>query len=480
MFEDPNIGVLLVSIVVTVLVFLYAINFGRSPAAKTLSEFFLMGRRGSRWMIGLSYTASMISALLFIGLPGMFYTHGIGAWLYICLPVMFAVLMFKGFGTGIRALQVESNAVSPFEAIGFAYKSRYVGALAFLITAIFVVPVIAMQLVGIGRLLEPFGIEYHIGIFVLVVGFVLYTIFAGMRGDVRTDILQGGLMLFGILFIGYAVVQANNGFGGGSISERLLSVPGPNGLYTVPRLLSVGIMMGALILGHGHYIMRFMIARDDREIERSMPIAAITIFLLYSGAAVVGIVGAELFPGLSSGDQLMGAILSNGFEFLGGLGLVVSGLILACVFASALSSVDSQFLALGAAGTRDVLKAFFGVELSERAEFRAARVFMGLIGLAALMLALNPPALIVQLAVFAASGTMCLVPTFVGAAVLRKKPSGYVAMISISAGFGAFIYLSLNYGADVIWGWHPGIFALVISTVLYGIASIIPTRNARD
>lgn len=470
---------LLVAAAITLLTVLFAVDFGRTPQTKTTNKFFLMDQTAGRFLIGFSYAASMISALLFIGLPGLFYTHGIGGWLYICLPVLVAVSVFAWYGVGVHRLQKKSGAHSPFEALSSAYSGKWIGALSFIITAIFVIPVIAMQLVGIGRLLQPFNIPYEVSVLTLVAFFVFYTIFAGMRGDVRSDLLQGGLMMAGIVFVLYlawSLLQTIETLPATAELAPLFEIPGPNGLFTYPRMISLALMMGALCIAHGHYVMRFMIAKNEREIVKSMPVAALLIVLLYSSAAVIGLIGSVVAPGLESGDQLVGHLLSQAPGLLGPWGMLAGGIVISCILASSLSSVDSQFLALGASATRDIAANVFQLELSETAQLRMARIVMIAIGCAALLLALDPPQLIVQLAVFAASGTMALVPTFVGAVALKRRPPESVAVASIVFGFGGFLGLVFWLGPNGYNGWHPGVMSLGIATLVY-LLGWFPSRN---
>ena len=444
----------------------------RSVEGTTSQNFFLMNMSAGRWRIGISFATTMISAFLFIGLPGLFYSHGIGGWLYVCLPVIFGVATFQWYGTRVRKLQIESKAVSPFEALSSAYHSKWIGAVSFFITSLFVIPVIAMQLVGIGRLLEPFGVPYEMSLVVLVILFLVYTTFAGMKGDVETDLFQGVLMAAGIVFVaclvGWYYTSGHMISGARAVNTSFhYSLPGPNGLFTFERLVSLAIMMSALPIAHGHYIMRFMVAKDNITLRESMPIAAGLIFLLYLSAAIIGLAGAAVVPGLDSGDKLVGTLLSTMDQRVLGLAVLIGGVIIACIIASALSSVDSQFLALGASAVRDVAQGVFGIRLNDREQIFGSRLVMAVIGLGAVFLALDPPQLMVQLAVFAASGTMPLVPTFIGAACLSRPAKPEVALWSIALGMLTFALFVIWRGADGFEGWHPGVIAFLVSAVVY-------------
>lgn len=450
---------------------------GQPRRRKSLDEFLVMKREASVREVGLSYSATMVSALVFVGLPGLFYTHGVGSWLYFCLPVIFGVSTLFWFGSRISVISRRIGANSPFDMMNHIYDSRWIGVAAFALTAIFVIPVIAMQLVAIGRLLQPAGIPYEVGVIIIIAGFLFYTLFAGMRADVRTDVYQGYLMVGGMVFVlGLAIWLVAQGSSSiVAIAESApahYSLPGPRSLFAVPNTVSLAIMLFSLPLMHGHYIMRAMIAEKDEYVARSMWIAGLVIFLLYICAAGIGLLGLALEPGLESGDLLSGRLLHRAEQPLGIAGALIGGVILAAVIAAALSSVDSQFLALGASAARDVLGKAIGLELSDAAQLRVIRLVMLFIGFGAVVMALDPPPLIVQLAVFATSGTMALVPTFAGAVLLRRPPKAGWALASIGIGFFVFIVLMFTVGVEYFWGWHPGVIAFGVSLIVYGLGAL--------
>jgi SSS family solute:Na+ symporter len=482
-----------VALLCTILLVWLAMRPGRpksgiaAPPRKSLEEYLVMRREATVQEVGLSYSATMVSALVFVGLPGLFYTHGVGSWLYFCLPVIFGVSTLFWFGSRISIISRESGAQSPFDAMNYIYGSRWIGVVAFILTAIFVIPVVAMQLVAIGRLLEPAGIPYEVSILILILCFLIYTVFAGMRADVRTDVYQGYVMVFGMVFVLGFATWALLKSGGSIVSAAQAnpahySLPGPRSLFAMPNTISLAIMLASLPLMHGHYIMRAMIAEKDEYVGKSMWIAGLVIFLLYICAAGIGLIGLAVVPGLASGDLVSGELLQMAEEPLGQLGGVIGGVILAAVLAAALSSVDSQFLALGASAVRDVMDKGLRIKLSEWGQLLVIRLAMVFIGGCAVIMALDPPPLIVQLAVFATSGTMVLVPTFAGAVLLPQPPRSVYALASIGIGFLTFVALMFTGGVEGYGGWHPGVIAFAVAVVIYAVGALhrpLPERSTR-
>jgi solute:Na+ symporter, SSS family len=443
--------------------------------SRDLNQFLLWNQKVRWFLLGSSYAASMVSAMVFIPLPGLFYTHGIGAWLFICLPVIFGVSSFLWFGGRLRRLQNRARdpIISPFELVGFAYGSKRLGALIFLYTAIFVIPLIAMQIVSFGRLLEGLlALPYHISLVILVIIFVGYTIFSGMEGDVRTDSVQGFAMLLGLILVAYISVKAFLEQGGtldSALVRPNLNIPGPNGYFTVETLVSVGVTMAALPLVNGHYIMRFMIAKDTDELRKAMYVAPVFIFSWYFLAAVIGITGLISVPGLTSGDLLTGTLLKSQEQYL--WGAIAGGVVLFGILSASLSSVDSQFLALGAGASRDVFNNFFGYQLSDSEQIKLVRVVMVVIGIAAIVMAVNPPRLVIQLNVLAAAGPMVLLPTALCGVLWPQTLRSWVPTASIIIGGVCFVVLHAIYGNDGLGGWSAGFISGLAAIMIFAIGA---------
>ena len=400
--------------------------------------------------------------------------------MFVCLPVIAATSTLFWYGPRFRNLanSLGGDIYSPYEVIGLAYNSRVLGSIIFLLTAIFVVPLISMQIVGFGRLLEGmFAFDYYLSIFSLILVFIIYTIFAGMEGDVKTDLFQASAMLIGLLFLaGYALYVFFNGDFSAHIIDinKHLTVPGPEGYFTTSTLVSIALIMAGLPLVNGHYLMRFMIAKDNKALRKGVQTASLVIFAFYALAAIIGICGLVIEPSLDSGDKLTGVLLDQAStNFIGAL---IAGTILFAIISASLSSVDSQFLALGAGATRDIFKNLLKFELTRPQQMATARAVMFFIGLAAILMAMDPPRLVIQLNILAASGVLLLMPTTISAVFWPKRFSALVPFMSILFGVVTFFVLFYLNGANGFYGWNSGVIAMLVSTIIFVVAAYIESK----
>ena len=90
--------------------------------------------------------------------------------------------------------------------------------------------------------------------------------------------------------------------------------------------------------GQPHILVRFMAIRDQAAVRRGTLIATVWMFLLFSGAILLGISAHAVYGGLPDPEQ---ALPIAAVDFLPG---AVAGLVIAAVLAAICSTADSQLL----------------------------------------------------------------------------------------------------------------------------------------
>lgn len=452
----------------------------------TTNTYFLMDQKVSGVFLTATYCASLLSAFTFVGIPGFFYTHGIGTWLFIVMADVGAVLGFYVFGRVLRRLYQTYKSYSPFEIIGKHYGSRALSVTAFVVTVVFVVPHLAVQIAGIGRLAEGLGINYGVATAVSLAVLLIYTLAAGMWGDVWTDVIQG-IVMFGGLWIVAIVLLGNWDYNPSMMfqavrdsgKETLLSLPGPYGFYSYPMLISILIMFISLPIVHAPFAMRFLLPKGQKELKQATIHVPWVLVLFFLPTLVIGIGGAVLYAGLESGDQLIGTVLLNLFGKGSTCGAALLGLILTAMVFAALSTVDSQLLTLGATFSRDIYRSLWHQKAPDRNEIKVARVTMLLITVLSFIVARRPPQLIIQLSLLSAAGTLQLLPAFVGIAAKKHRPSPQSALASIMVGLLVFAAAQWLFNPQILHGFHPGIVGLLAGTITIFVVEFVYRYSVR-
>lgn len=437
-----------------------------------LTEFFVAGR-GIGGIIGfLTWSATLFSAFTLVGLPGFFYTHGIGSWVFIAFADTYMGVMFYLIGRRLWRLSRQFDFITPTELLGYRFASPGLSILAVTVSTLFLLPYIAIQMIGVGRLLEGAtggGIPYLWGSFLLLLVVLIYSEMGGMRAVAWTDALQG--ILFFLLF--YVVVAFFVGREWGGIGPMfrqvaeakpaLLSAPGPTGYFTYGTLVSLFLFIIGMPLTQPQLAVRYFIPRSERSL-RIMTVASSTFAtLIVIPALLIGLGGAVTFPNLRSGDLLLSEVLTRYVPPL------LAGLVICAVIAAAMSTVDSQILVLGSLFAKDIYSNLSLRERTEGEKMRAARIAICACMAAAFLLSIRPVPLLVQLAILSFAGTFQLAPAYLAALFWpRATRAGAVASIPV----GIAVLLLGQWVLPQAWlGLHPGVWGFLLGLLtLIGVS----------
>ena len=443
----------------------------RHESRKNIEEFYVAGRNIGWIITFLTFSATLFSAFTLVGMPGFFYTHGIGSWTFIAIADTFMALMVPLVGYRIWKAGKVFGFVTPAQFLGERYESRSVLYIAVVVQFLFLLPYMSIQAIGIAKLLQSAaGIPYLIGLIIALIATYIYIETGGMRAVAWTDAI-----LALTLFIGaYAVSLWFLGKHFGSLSNMfhrvyrvkkdLLTIPGPRHLFTTTMLISFFIMIFAMPATQFQLTTRYFIAKDVKTLKKSMIGMAIFASFVLFPSMILGIGAAYVWPHLKSGDMVLGRVLSELSPLL-----IVIGII--AVFAAALSTIDSQLLLLSSLFTRDVVLELKG-ELSMKEKLRINRIVVLVLSLIIFFISLNPPKLIVQLSILSFAGTLQILPAMLGALYWRRA-TGTAAAWSTVVGILALVLLKFFKLHINLHGWHPAIWGLVVATIVFVVISLL-------
>ena len=230
-----------------------------------------------------------------------------------------------------------------------------------------------------------------------------------------------------------------------------VSGPGPSRRSTegfLPLSLAFSFFFMWAIAGTGqpsHYV-RLMAFRDSRTLMRSIVTVAFYYSMIYFPLVIIFCCARILMPGMETeSDRIMPAIAiylteNAGVAWLGGL-------LVAAPFAAVMSTVDSFLLMISSALVRDVYQRNINPQVGERRIRQLTYVVTTLIGIGAMVGAVNPPQFLQDIIVYTGSG---LAACFLGPTVFalywpRANVQG--CMAGMLAGFATHLAM---YGAGII------------------------------
>ena len=290
---------------------------------------------------------------------------------------------------------------------------------ASIIAFVFLIPYTAGVYKGISTLFEMgFGIPYEYCVVIMAILTAVYVILGGYKATAMNDFIQGIIMLFGIVAIIVAVLNAQGGFTAAVDKLSLLpsdadpSVnggfaswfgPDPWGLLGVVVLTSLGTM------GLPQMVGKFYSITDESAIKRGTIISTIFAFIVAGGCYFLGGFGRLYDPVIVNGkiafDSIVPAMLVT-------LPDVLIALVVLLVLSASMSTLASLVLTSSSTMTLDLIyrdkKSLPGevedgtiddivAEKIERRKVVVMRVLIMFFIAISLLIALNPPTFIAQL-----------------------------------------------------------------------------------
>jgi sodium/proline symporter len=371
----------------------------------TLSGFYLAGKKLPFWVVAFSTNATGESGWLLLGLSGMGYLVGMQAYWVVVGEIAGIGASWWLMSRRLKKLgdETESITVPDVLAAKFADKWHLIRAVAVLIIVVMVTTYVTAQMVATGKAFSEFlGMNYKTGVIVGSVIIIAYTFVGGYKAVSYTDVVQGVLMLLGLIAVPTAAIIAS---GGWSNVETSLMQQDPALLNmfdfgSTPAWIGIAsfLAIGLPFLGVPQLLIRYMSARDDVEIRKARVMSLIVLFVFTFGAVTAGVAGRALYPGLDDPERIFPVISNNLFH------PVIAGMLLVVVLSAIMSTVDSLLLLASSSVVRDTYQRIMGsVESDERLSNYGKAVTI-VIGVIAVVLGVQEPRVIFHFVLASWSG----------------------------------------------------------------------------
>jgi len=451
-----------------------------------LEDFLLYGRKAGFIVLYLTVVATYHSAFAFLGSGGYFYTHGIGFWAAGTWTVLVGGITYV-LGSRIWALGKAFKYITPADMLADFYESEGVRVVVALISVLFTILYIQVQAQGLGYILSVASgdrISFELGTLILLVVAAGYLVAGGLRAVYWTDVVQGVWMYLAV-WIG-ALVLAFKLFGGPLqlwrrvATERpdLLTLPGPEGLFTPGMWIGMGIALSFGIVFQPHMMIRYYSAVDGKTIKWLGATTPIYLMTLYVPAALVGLGGALVLPDLAIPDRVFPELL---FQYAPAW---LTGIILAGATAAAMSTLDSILHSNMTVLTRDVYQRYIGVDRSQAHYVWVGRGIVIVLLAVGYVLSVRTFGFLVTLVTLSGSGALQLMPAILGVCFPTRRLFTRAGVLAgMSTGL-MVLYLTLvaspNPLADLLGTPHPmGVHGSVWSILANFLVTIVVSRFTR-
>jgi SSS family solute:Na+ symporter len=456
-----------------------------------VSEFFLANRKVGGFISALTYSATTYSAFMMVGLAGLTYLTGVGA-LGFELTYLCGMFMMVFFLPRFWLVGKKYGYVSPMELLSDRYQNKGVGATTAILALVFLVPYGAVQLMGVGYLMNGISggaIAVGWGIVIAAVCAIAWSSIAGLRSVAWTDAFQAIIMIVVSAAVLGVVINALGGFG--SFFDRLesavpglLTVPTAGGAWNINMFIGLALPWLFFLISNPQVSQRLFIPKSVTAMKQMLGGFLIFGFIYTLISVLWGFSARLLVPGLENADLATPTLLTQSIIPTGLAIVVMIG-----ITAAAISTIDSILLTLSSVWARDIHKGLINRKVSEKRELRVGQWVIPIMAVIAFVFAwwaagLAPfeeaggafNRMIAPLSSAASAGLLMAVPTIFGA-FFWKRATALGAMVSCIT--GAIVVLIFQITGLKPLGWWPGTWGFIACAVLF-VGVSLSTRPPKE
>lgn len=372
--------------------------------ATNVNGFVLGGRSVGPWLTAFAYGTSYFSAVVFVGYAGQFgYKYGLAStWIGIGNAVLGSLLAWVVLGRRTRILTKHLKSMTMPDFFGKRYDSGSLRVAASMIAFIFLIPYTASVYNGLSYLFGmAFDVDFRICVIVMAVLTGIYVILGGYMATALNDLVQGIIMLFGIIAVIAAVLSGHGGFI--AAVKELANVPsevmpGAYASFFGPdpaNLLGVVILTSLGTWGLPQMIQKFYAIKDEKAVKTGTVISTLFAVVVSGGCYFLG--GFSRISGVTEaadGSVAYDTIIPT---MLSALPDILIGIVIVLVLSASMSTLSSLVLTSSSTLTLDFIKPLFIKNMDEKKQLIWMRVLLAFFIIVSVVIALDPPAFIAQL-----------------------------------------------------------------------------------
>ena len=353
---------------------------------KNAQDYFLAGKSLPWWAIGASLIAANISAEQIIGMSGSGYAIGLAIASYEWMAAITLILV----GKYLLPIFLKRGIYTMPQFLEQRYDHRVRMVMAFFWLGVYVfVNLTSVLWLGALALNTVAGVDIVMGMVLLGVFAVGYSLYGGLKAVAFTDIIQVVLLVLGGLLIAWIMLDKVSDGAGVLAGFTMLTERAPEKFDMIlsrdnphyASLPGLSVLIGGMWImnvsywGFNQYIIqRALAAKSVQEAQKGIAFAAFLKLLMPVIVVLPGIAIYVLSPTLSAPDQAYPeamTLLPSG----------IKGLVFAALLAAIVSSLASMTNSISTIFTMDIYASF-----SKKAEDHGNRVLVGRIVAAVAML----------------------------------------------------------------------------------------------
>ncbi len=504
-----SISVVDITIILVYLVVIALVGSLTGGKQKSTKDYFMGGSNVPWWAVAFSIVAAETSSLTFISLPGLAYLTNfnflqlsIG---YLFARILVALYFLPAYKTG------QLSTAYAFLEQRFGPATRRYSSMVFLLTRIAADGVrlfsTAIPLALIFKTTVYFESWSNFQIYVLsiiIIGIVslVYTYTGGVKGVIWADVVQMGIYIGGALMalwilLGMDSVSLTQAVEAGKTTVFNFDFGDSVSEFFRKPYTFIGAVVGGLFLSmasHGTdqlIVQRLLTTKTLRDSQKAIIASGVIVFLQFALFLFIGLLLFSFYNGISITDP--SAPFTKPDEIfplfiIQHLPVGVKGVIIAGLFAAAMSTLAGSMSSLSSSVILDLYKPLVKKPLSDKHELKASRIVtvvsaFVLIVVAFTFIALNDS--VVEIALGIASITYGgLLGTFL-LGLISKKATEKGAIAGFTSGIIVMVVISLFpffTGLKPLMHWTWFVLVGTVVTILVGkfVSRVVTQETLTD
>ena len=475
-----------------IMVLIGCISYGKS---KTLDGFLIGGRNIGAWATAFAYGTTYFSAVVFVGYAGQHgWNIGIGSiWIGIGNAILGCLISWLLFANRTRKMTKKLNARTMPDYFHKRYNSKGMKIFAAIIIFVFLVPYSAAVYKGLGSLFGAIfpGVDTWVWMLMIACLTAVYLVAGGYVATSYTDLVQGVIMIAGVILLVVAVLRQDAVGGISGFIDNLSKIPEDGAQLTNIwggssfKFLCFNIMLTSFgTWGLPQMIGKFYAIKDTAAIKRGTIISTIFCVVIGCGAYLIGSTSRLVLGGVLPEGGIDSVIPTVLIKVLGGgtAGLILLAIIMVLLLSASMSTLQAVVLTSASAVAVDLIPAVRKKETKPETQMLLTRLLcLAFVACSFIFATQNIP-IIVSLMSFSwgvVSG--CFIGPYIWGLFSKKitKAGAFAGVLSglLVVGISTLV-ISLNSGFAAAAAKSPemGVAAMAVSMVIVPVVSAF-TKN---
>ncbi|MCF6411589.1 sodium:solute symporter family protein [Alkalihalobacillus sp. EGI L200015] len=476
--------IILVFYALVMLLIGYLSGRGDKKIHHSMSGYFLAGKNLGFIALFFTLYATQYSGNTIVGYAPTAYRSGF-SWIQSVSFMTIIIGVYLLFAPRLYVISKRNKFITPTDWLKYRFNSKAVTLLGVFLMLWGLGNYLLEQLVAIGQAVAGMTggtIPYQVAVIAFILVMLAYEWMGGMKAVAFTDVMQGLVLMVGILvFLGGALYLV-----GGNLTNVTTFIMdsepakvGVPAMETSINWFSILLLVGCGAAIYPHAVQRIYSAESEKTLKKSFARMAwmppVTTGLVF----VIGIIGISMFPGLNeaNSEQLVG-MMANEIASINSFYYWVMILFFGGIVAAIVSTADSVLLSFSSMISNDIYGNFINPKASEYRKVLVGKI-VGVIAVILLIwIAWNPPGTLYQIFVLKFELLVQVFPAFI-LGLYWKKLSARPVFLGMLLGAVIAGVMTLT-GHSTVYGIHGGVIGLLVNFVVAVGGSVLVPVSAKQ